>query len=68
MNLEIKEAQKVIHAGLAWANWTDEQQEAMRRTALVEMDKQLPKKVTELEGDGGFCTQCHMHNQCVISL
>lgn len=24
------EAQRVIHAGLAWANWTDEQQTAMR--------------------------------------
>lgn len=29
--MEIKEAQKVIHAGLAWANWTDEQQAAMRK-------------------------------------
>lgn len=28
MNLE--EAKKIINAGLAWANWTDEQQEAMR--------------------------------------
>jgi hypothetical protein len=28
--MELKEAQKVIHAGLAWANWTDEQQAAMR--------------------------------------
>ncbi|MEK3996708.1 hypothetical protein MKY29_18500 [Psychrobacillus sp. FSL K6-2365] len=29
--MELKEAQKVIHAGLAWANWTDEQQAAMRK-------------------------------------
>lgn len=28
--MELKEAQKVIHAGLAFANWTDEQSEAMR--------------------------------------
>ncbi|WP_036120736.1 hypothetical protein [Lysinibacillus sphaericus] len=28
MNLE--ETKKIINAGLAWANWTDEQQEAMR--------------------------------------
>lgn len=29
--MELKEAQKVIHAGLAWAKWTDEQQAAMRK-------------------------------------
>ena len=29
--MELKEAQKVIHAGLAWANWTVEQQAAMRK-------------------------------------
>ncbi|WP_312507351.1 hypothetical protein [Lysinibacillus sp.] len=28
MNLE--ETKKIINAGLSWANWTDEQQEAMR--------------------------------------
>ncbi len=28
--MEIKEATEIIHAGLAWANWTDEQQVAMR--------------------------------------
>lgn len=36
--MEIKEAQEIIRAGLAWANWTDEQKEAMRM-AIESMDK-----------------------------
>ena len=30
--------------------------------ANTAMEKQLPKKVTERHGDGGFCPVCHMHN------
>lgn len=28
--MELKEAKKIIQAGLTWANWTSEQQEAMK--------------------------------------
>lgn len=47
--MELKEAQKVIHAGLAWANWTDEQQAAMRE-ALKCMQKveQIREDANEL--------------------
>jgi DNA-binding FadR family transcriptional regulator len=44
--MELKEAKEIIRAGLAWANWTDEQKEAMR-IALESIDKveQLAKEV-----------------------
>lgn len=39
--LNIKEAQKIIHAGLAWASWTDEQQAAMKVAlqAMVDVER-----------------------------
>lgn len=33
--MNIKEAQKIIRAGLAWANWTDEQQTAMKMALMA---------------------------------
>lgn len=47
--MEIKEAQKVIHAGLAWANWTDEQQAAMRKAleCMMKVD-QIREEANEL--------------------
>ncbi|MDI2588074.1 hypothetical protein OR571_13350 [Psychrobacillus sp. NEAU-3TGS] len=49
MNVEIKEAQKVIHAGLAWANWTDEQQSAMRKALDCMMKvEQIRKEANDL--------------------
>jgi hypothetical protein len=48
--MELKEAKEIIQAGIAWANWTVDQQNAMR-TALVSLNKQaeLSKKVQLLE-------------------
>lgn len=47
--MEIKEAQKVIHAGLAWANWTDEQQAAMRKAleCMIKLE-QIRKEANDL--------------------
>ena len=50
--MEIKEAKKVIQAGLAWANWTEEQQTAMR-TALQSMEtlEQIKEAYEDRVGD-----------------
>lgn len=47
--MEIKEAKEILKAGLAWANWTDEQKEAMRLayTAMV-----------DVENVKSFCIDC----------
>lgn len=41
--MELKEAKEIVRAGLAWANWTDEQKEAMKTmlegVALLEQVK-----------------------------
>ncbi|OXS74899.1 hypothetical protein B1B04_08390 [Lysinibacillus sp. KCTC 33748] len=36
--MDINESKRIIQAGLAWANWTEEQQEAMRK-ALQSMGR-----------------------------
>lgn len=48
MTVEIKEAQKIIHAGLAWADWTDEQQAAMRvaLNCIIKLE-QIKKEANE---------------------
>ena len=47
--MDLKEAQKVIHAGLAWANWTDEQQAAMRMALNCIMKvEQIQEEAEEL--------------------
>ncbi|PAD70856.1 hypothetical protein CHH83_01260 [Bacillus sp. 7586-K] len=39
--MEIKEAKEFLRAGFAWANWTDEQREAMKvaYTSMVNIEK-----------------------------
>ncbi|QNB45460.1 hypothetical protein BR63_03470 [Thermanaerosceptrum fracticalcis] len=32
------------------------------KAAIKALEKQIPQKVLELHGDGGFCPVCHMHN------
>ncbi|MEI5909438.1 hypothetical protein WAK64_20630 [Bacillus spongiae] len=48
--MNIKEAKQIIHAGLAWANWTDEQKEAMKVAlqCMIRIEK-LEKEVKGLE-------------------
>lgn len=53
--MEIKEAKEIIEAGLIWANWTEEQREALN-IALDSMNKMeelssLKKKMTKLEAN-----------------
>lgn len=51
--MDLKEAQKVIHAGLAWANWTDEQQAAMRVALNCIMKvEQIQEDAEELYDEG----------------
>lgn len=42
--MNIKEAQKVIHAGLSWANWTGEQTAAMKVALQAMMDVERMEK------------------------
>lgn len=59
--MEIKEAQKVIHAGLAWANWTDEQKSAMKVALQAMMDlEQIEMKNRILNREKSFvhCEDC----------
>ncbi|MEC0341990.1 MULTISPECIES: hypothetical protein [Bacillus] len=38
--MNLKEAKEIIQAGFAWANWTEEQKEAMK-LAIDCIDKQM---------------------------
>jgi hypothetical protein len=48
--MDLKEAKEIIRAGFAWANWTDEQKQAIK-LAYEAIDKfeELEKKMTEYE-------------------
>lgn len=47
--MELKEAQRVIHAGLAFASWTDEQQAAMREALkCMQQIEQIKEEEKEL--------------------
>jgi predicted type IV restriction endonuclease len=43
--MELKEAREIIRAGIAWADWTEEQKEAMR-TALSCLNERIDKQLT----------------------
>lgn len=59
MTVEIKEAQKIIHAGLAWANWTDEQQSAMKVAlqAMVDVER-IEKEISPEYRQYAECEDC----------
>lgn len=59
--MDLQKSKHIIQMGIIWASWNDEQKEAMR-IALESIEKQIPKKVTEMHEEGGFCPKCHMHN------
>lgn len=47
--MNLKETKEIIHAGLAWANWTDEQQAAMREALkCVHLVEQIRDEAEEL--------------------
>jgi len=56
--MEIKEAKEIIKTGLAWANWTDEQKEAMglAYTAMV-----------NVENIKSFCIDCNGDERAIQS-
>jgi len=58
--LENKRVVEIIQAGMAWANWTSEQKEAML-IALEAVKKQIPQKVIKTEKSSQACPVCH-HN------
>lgn len=46
--MKLKEARHIIHAGLAWANWTDEQREAMNLAlSYMKDEKELNEELKE---------------------
>lgn len=47
--MDIKEAKEIIKAGFTWANWTEEQKEAM---------KIAYKSMVAIEDIKGFCIDC----------
>lgn len=48
--MDISEAKKIIHAGLAWDNWTDEQKEAMKVVLQsILYVEELREKISGLE-------------------
>lgn len=60
----------IISAGLAWANWTDQQREAFV-IAAESVKKQIPQRVIKIEGvssqacpicksnvNGNYCSFC----------
>lgn len=47
--MDLKETKEIIHAGLAWASWTDEQQAAMREALkCIHMVEQIKEEAEEL--------------------
>jgi hypothetical protein len=68
--MENQKVLEIIQAGLAWANWTDEQKEAFI-IAGEAVKKQIPQKVVTIRGvssqacpvcnsnvNGKFCSCC----------
>lgn len=56
--MENQEVIRIIQAGLAWANWTDEQREAFVIAGHA-VQKQIPKKAIKMKGvSSQACPEC----------
>lgn len=56
--MENQEVIRIIHTGLAWADWTDEQREAFVIAGQA-VQKQIPKKVIKIKGASSqACPEC----------
>lgn len=54
--MEIKRAKEILSAGFAWADWTDEQREAMKVAYIAMVDKENIKK---------FCIDCDRNERTI---
>lgn len=48
---------EIIQTGMAWANWTNEQKEAML-LAMESVKRQIPKKAIKTEHSSQACPLC----------
>lgn len=55
--MENKRVIEIIQAGMAWANWTDEQKEAML-IAMEAVNKQIPQKIVKAKDKSQQCPKC----------
>ncbi|WP_291564087.1 MULTISPECIES: hypothetical protein [unclassified Clostridium] len=55
--MDNKRVIEIIKAGLAWANWTDEQKEAFI-IAMEAVNKQIPQEVTKNRAVSLQCPKC----------
>jgi hypothetical protein len=59
--MENQEVVDIINAGLAWANWTDEQREAFVIARDI-VKKQIPQRVIKIQGASSqACPVCRLN-------